>query len=127
MVDEITKFLANFDQSCEQYEVAQQDLSKAKEKEKSIDELKTTMKQLSSEFLPTRTLAEAADHKKAGLGRQLIERKAKKARLRKRPEILADRAITSKQTLVSAERDMKLSTVRKKQAEKVIGDHTTRK
>ncbi|PON54717.1 hypothetical protein PanWU01x14_193400, partial [Parasponia andersonii] len=122
MVDEVTKFLANFEQCCDQYQVAQQGLSKAKEKEKLIDELKTTMKLLSSEFLPTRTLAEVVFREIAGLERQLIERKAKKARLRERLEVLADIATTSKQAMLSAVRDMELSAVRKKQAEKVIDE-----
>ncbi|XP_062089008.1 MATH domain and coiled-coil domain-containing protein At3g58210-like [Humulus lupulus] len=121
MVDEITKFVANFVQSCEQYEVAKQDLREVQEKEKTIEDLKTDMNQISSEFFPIRNQAEVVDNEIAELERQLIERKAKKARLGKMLEVLAGRATTSKQALVGAEQDQeKLSMLKKKEAEKVI-------
>ncbi|XP_062087096.1 uncharacterized protein LOC133793861 [Humulus lupulus] len=123
-VDEMTTFIANFVQSCEQYEVAKKDLREVQEKEKTIEDLKTDMKQLlSSDFLPIRTQGEVVDHEIAELERQLTERKAKKARLSKMLEDLAGRAATSKQTLDNAEQDHEKSCVPKKeQAEKVIGD-----
>ncbi|XP_062091695.1 MATH domain and coiled-coil domain-containing protein At3g58360-like [Humulus lupulus] len=123
MVDEINKFMANFVESCEQYEVAKQDLREVQEKEKSIEDLKTDMKQISSEFFPIRNQAGVVDNEIAELERQLIKRKAKKERLSKMLEVLAGRAATSKQALVSAERDHeKLSVLKKEEAEKVISD-----
>uniref|UniRef100_A0A803NUE9 MATH domain-containing protein n=1 Tax=Cannabis sativa TaxID=3483 RepID=A0A803NUE9_CANSA len=125
-VDEVTKFVDNFVQSCEQYEMAKQDLREIQEKEKSIDDQKTAMKQLSSKFLPIRKQAEAVDHEIAELERQLTERKAKKTRLGKMLQVLADQATTSKQSLVRDEEDhVKFCELKKEQAEKVINDVKT--
>ncbi|PON82568.1 hypothetical protein TorRG33x02_216530 [Trema orientale] len=76
MVAEIANFLANFEQHCEQYEATQQDLS--------------------SEFLPERNQAEVLDCGIAKLEKQLTQRRAKKAQLRKRLQVLAGQAYTSK-------------------------------
>uniref|UniRef100_A0A803R809 Uncharacterized protein n=1 Tax=Cannabis sativa TaxID=3483 RepID=A0A803R809_CANSA len=123
MEDEITKYVANFVQSCEQYEVAKQDLREVQENEKSIEILKTDMKNISSEYFPLRNQAEVVDNEIAELEIQLSERKMKKKRLSKMLEVLAGRATTSKQALVSAEQDHeKLSVLKKVEAEKVIGD-----
>ncbi|KAM6584141.1 hypothetical protein CsatB_011143 [Cannabis sativa] len=124
MVDEITKFVANFIQSCEQYELAKKDLREVQLNEKKIDDLKTDMKQIYSDFLPIRTQGEAVDHEITVLERQLTERKTKKARLSKMLEDLAGRAATSKQALVTAEQDqvIKVCVLKKEQAEKVICD-----
>ncbi|KAM6600488.1 hypothetical protein CsatA_020097 [Cannabis sativa] len=125
-VDEVTKFVDDFVQSCEQYEMAKQDLREIQEKEKSIDDQKTAMKQLSSKFLPIRKQAEAVDHEIAELERQLTERKAKKTRLGKMLQVLADQATTSKQSLVRDEEDhVKFCELKKEQAEKVINDVKT--
>ncbi|KAM6584146.1 hypothetical protein CsatB_011148 [Cannabis sativa] len=123
MEDEITKYVANFVQSCEQYEVAKQDLREVQENEKSIEILKTDMKNISSEYFPLRNQAEVVDNEIAELEIQLSERKMKNKRLSKMLEVLAGRATTSKQALVSAEQDHeKLSVLKKVEAEKVIGD-----
>ncbi|GMN30282.1 hypothetical protein TIFTF001_044442 [Ficus carica] len=122
LVDRTTKFLVEFDQSCEQYESAKQDISKAQEGEKAVGELKTSLKKLFSEFIPVRNQAEAVDREIARLEKQVTERKAKKERLGERLEDLAGRATTSKQALVSAEETMKLSAIKKEQAEKTVGD-----
>ncbi|PON54719.1 E3 ubiquitin-protein ligase SIN-like [Parasponia andersonii] len=122
MVDEITHFLANFDKTSEQYEVAQQDLIEVQEKEKLIGQLKSTMKQLSSKFMPIRNLAEAVDSEIVGLESQLTEKNVMKARLTKRLKVLASQATTSKQALINAEQDMKLLTLKKEEAEKLIAD-----
>ncbi|PON54714.1 E3 ubiquitin-protein ligase SIN-like [Parasponia andersonii] len=118
MVNFTTKFLGNF----EQYTSAQQDLREVQEKEKSIRELETTMKQLVSDFVLLRNQAEAVDQEVAELERRLTEKKAKKAWLRKSLADLAGRAITSKQAFIDAREVMLLLRIKKEQAEKTAGE-----
>lgn len=122
MVDGTSKFLAEFDQTCERYESAKQNLSEAQEDEKEVDELKATLKQRFAEFIPLRNQAEAVDREIARLEKQVVERKAKKERLSKRLEDLAGQATTSKEALVGAEQRMKPSAIKKEQAEKAVDD-----
>ena len=72
--------------------------------------------------MPVRNQAEPVDKEISRLESVLTERKAKKARIRKRLEDLAGQATASKQALVCAEQDMKLSSIKKEQAEKMVED-----
>ena len=121
-LDRTDEFLAEFDQRCERYEAAQRDLREAQENEDLVSELRTTLRQLSSKFMPVRNQAEAADSEIARLVILLTEMKAKRALLGKRLEDLAGQATTSKQALVSAEEISKLASIKKEQAEKIVGD-----
>lgn len=122
MVDVITKFLDDFDQSCERYVGAEKDLREVEQKEKSIVELKTTLKQLSSKFMPIRNRADKVNREIADLERQLAERKAEKAQLQSNLEELAGKATTSRQALINAEQDLRLFRHKKEEAEKTVGD-----
>ncbi|XP_024017486.1 ubiquitin carboxyl-terminal hydrolase 12 isoform X1 [Morus notabilis] len=122
MVDEMTKFLANFDRSCELYMSAEQELRDAKEMQNSVSRLKTVLKELSFEFTPIRNRAKEVDQEVAELEGQLAERKEEKTKLRTSLEDLAGRASTSRQALINAEQEMKLFMHRKEQAEETVGD-----
>ena len=119
---ELTEFLAKLDQSCEQYSAAKQEQKAVHRNESLIAELKTSMTKVLSEFTPLRDQAEAVSREIVELERALSEKKEKKASLTKSLEELADRATTSKQALVIAEQDMKLSLIKKERAEKMFGD-----
>ncbi|KAM6600486.1 hypothetical protein CsatA_020095 [Cannabis sativa] len=122
-VDEVTEFMANFDRNCEQYEIAKEEMKEVKEKEKSIDDLKTSMRQICSDFLRFRKQAEVHDNEIVKLERQLAERKANKERHKKRLEDMAIRVSSLKQALLTTEEDyVKLSVPKKEQAKKVIVD-----
>ncbi|XP_024017495.1 ubiquitin carboxyl-terminal hydrolase 12 isoform X2 [Morus notabilis] len=122
MEDKTKNFLADFDRYCKQYMAAEQDMREAQQKEKSIDELRTTMEKLSLDFTPIRNEAEAVDREITELERELSERKAKKAKLRKNLEDLAGQATSSKQALECAEEDMRQLKLKREQAEKMVGN-----
>ncbi|KAL5568694.1 hypothetical protein UlMin_025269 [Ulmus minor] len=122
LVEELSWFLYNFDQSCERYMASKQDIVKAEGKENSVGDLKTNLKQLYHQFMPIRNEAESVDEEIADLERQLTERKAKKAKLQSSLEDLTRQAATSRQTVINAEPDIKLNRLRKKQAEKTVVD-----
>ncbi|KAL5568695.1 hypothetical protein UlMin_025270, partial [Ulmus minor] len=118
LVEELGWFLSNFDQSCDLYMAAKQDIVEVEEKENSVDDLK----QLYHRFMPIRNEAASVDEEIAELERQLTEKKAKKAMLQSSLEDLARQAATSRETVIDAELDMKLNRMRKKQAEKTVVD-----
>lgn len=120
MIRDMFKFLTNFDQSHELYMAAQQELKEAREKENSVSELKTTLKQLSLQFMPIRNRAKEVDQEVAKLEIKLAEMKAEKAELRKSLQDLARRADSSRQILINAEEDRKLFMLKKEQAEKMV-------
>ncbi|KAL5568700.1 hypothetical protein UlMin_025275, partial [Ulmus minor] len=99
LVEELSWFLYNFDQSCERYMAAKQDIVEAEGKENSVGNLKTNLKQLSHQFMPIMNEAESSSL-----------------------EDLTRQAATSRQTVINAEPDMKLNRLRKKQAEKTVVD-----
>ncbi|XP_062098918.1 uncharacterized protein LOC133804814 isoform X2 [Humulus lupulus] len=121
-VDEITKFVDDFNQTCERYEGAEQDIREAEQKVSSIIELKTSLKQLSSKFIPTRNRVEEVDREIADMERQLGERKAEKAQLQSNLEDLAGKATASRQALINAELDMMPLWLKKEEAEKTVDD-----
>lgn len=120
MIRDMFKFLTKFDQSHELYMAAQQELKEAREKENSVSELKTTLKQLSLQFMPIRNRAKEVDQEVAKLEIKLAEMKAEKAELRKSLQDLARRADSSRQILINAEEDRKLFMLKKEQAEKMV-------
>lgn len=122
VVHEMTKFLANFDRRRELYMSAQQDLREAKEKQNSVSKLKTTLKDLSLEFVPIRNRANEVDQEVARLERRLAERKEEKAQLKHGLEDLVGRASTSRQALIDAEQEMKLFLHKKEEAEGIVAD-----
>lgn len=122
MVDKITKFLDEFDKNCEGYILAEQVLKEAEQKENTMNELKTTLKQLSSEFMPIRNQANQVNQEIADLERQLAEKKEEKTQLRNNLEDLARRATTSKQDFINAEQEMRLFKPKKEEAKKMVGD-----
>ncbi|KAL5568689.1 hypothetical protein UlMin_025264 [Ulmus minor] len=122
LVEELSWFLSNFDQSCERYMAAKQDIVEAEGKENSVGDLKTNLKQLYHLFMPIRNEAASVDEEIAELERQLTERKVKKARLQCSLEDLTRQAATSRETVINAELDMKLNKLRKEQAEKTVVD-----
>ncbi|KAL5568692.1 hypothetical protein UlMin_025267 [Ulmus minor] len=122
LVKELSWFLSNFDQSCERYMAAKQDIVEVEGKENSVDDLKTNLKQLYEQFLPIRNEAASVDEEIAELERQLTERKVKKAMLQSSLEDLTRQAATSRETVINAELDMKLNKVRKEQPEKTVVD-----
>ncbi|PON54713.1 Ubiquitin carboxyl-terminal hydrolase 7, ICP0-binding domain containing protein, partial [Parasponia andersonii] len=122
MVDKITKFHNEFDQNCERFAHAEQDLKEVEQKESLLGELQTTLKQLSSEFMPIRNQADKVDQDIVDLERQLAEKKAEKAQIWNNLEDLARRATTSKQALINAENEMRLFRPKKEEAEKTVGD-----
>ncbi|XP_060963069.1 uncharacterized protein LOC115710792 isoform X1 [Cannabis sativa] len=121
-VDEITKFLDEFNQTCERYVGAEQDTRVAEQKVSSIMELKTTLKQLSSKFIPTRNRVEEVDREIADMERQLAERKEEKAQLHITLEDLAGKATASRQALINAELDVNPLWIKKEEAEKTVDD-----
>ncbi|KAL5568683.1 hypothetical protein UlMin_025258 [Ulmus minor] len=119
---EVTKFVADFDQCCEQYVAAQEDLEEAKEKENLIGELKTSLKQLYDVLIPVLDRAKEIEREIAKLERKLGERKAMKVQVKDDLEGLAGRASCSKQALIDAEQEMKLFMPKKEQAQTMIDD-----
>ncbi|PON82555.1 Ubiquitin carboxyl-terminal hydrolase 7, ICP0-binding domain containing protein [Trema orientale] len=122
MVDKITKFHNEFNQNCERYTHAEQDLKEVEQKESLVGELKTTLKQLSSEFIPIRNQADKVHQEIADLERQLAEKKGDKAQIWSNLEDLARQATTSKQALINVENEMRLFRPKKEEAEKTVGD-----
>ncbi|XP_062098921.1 uncharacterized protein LOC133804815 [Humulus lupulus] len=121
-VDEITKLLDNFNQTFERYVGAEQDIREAEQKVSSIIELKTSLKQLSSKFIPTRNRVEEVDRDIADMERQLGERKVERAQLQSILEDLASKATASRQALINAELDMMPLWLKKEEAEKTVDD-----
>ncbi|XP_062097958.1 uncharacterized protein LOC133803838 isoform X2 [Humulus lupulus] len=121
-VDEITKFVDDFNQTCERYEGAEQDIREAEEKVSSIIELKTSLKQLSSKFLHTRNRAEEVEREITNMERQLAERKAEKTHLQSNLEDLAEKATASRQALITAGLDVTPLWLKKEEAEKTVDD-----
>ncbi|KAL5568687.1 hypothetical protein UlMin_025262 [Ulmus minor] len=119
---EVTKFVADFDQNCERYVVAQEDLEEAKEKENLVVELKTSLKQLYDVLIPVLDRAKEIEREIAKLERKLGERKAMEVQIKDDLEGLAGRASSSKQALIDAEQEMKLFVPKKEQAQTMIDD-----
>ncbi|XP_030495050.1 uncharacterized protein LOC115710835 isoform X1 [Cannabis sativa] len=119
-VDEVTKFLDDLNKTCERYMGAEQDIREAEQNVRSVIELKTSLKQLSFKFIPTRNRAEEVNREIADMERQLAERKVEKAQLQSNLEDLAGKATASRQALINAELDKEPLWLKKVEAEKTV-------
>lgn len=122
VVDEMTKFSEMFNQHCHRYEAAQKDLEEAKGKENSVVELQNKLKQFTYELKPVKMKLETIDGEIADLDKKLTEKKASRERLRSSFEDLKGQAMSTKQALLEAKKDVEVAGRKKKEAEDCVKD-----
>ena len=120
IVDEMTKFSEMLNQNYNRYGSVQEDIEEAERKESSVVQLQTELKQFTSELRPMKTKFEAIDQEIADLDKQLIEKKAAREKLKSSFEDLKGQAISTREALVEAKREVELVAKKKKKAEDIV-------
>ncbi|PON67242.1 hypothetical protein PanWU01x14_104170 [Parasponia andersonii] len=114
MVDEMAKFLDMFNQTCKQYETAQNDLKEAEGKESKVVQLESTLQQFARVLKLVKMKIEAIDQEIADLGKKLTEKEAENKELKCSFEYLKSRGTSLKQALEEVKGDVEVIAKKKK-------------